>query len=418
MLGAAAVFALLMTTVVSPPVAGALVRLEEENRLFRIVGELKGLDEALVEKRLAALEGVRVEKAGRLPQEAIEVPFQAGTVLVSDRRPSFWEAAKVVRIPPYRNLMALVLGGCLLYALAALLARFVSRPVGDLLRGVRALEEGKKGVTVPVPRETELAELALSFNRMASRLSQRERELEQALKAKEMLFANASHELRTPLTVISGYCQMLREGLKGELSGEQLDCLAVVERNASGLLQQVEALLTLSQLRSGALPFQRETFDLRDLVHELVEEMSELAEVRGLVLDLELPDEVVPVTLDFHRGQQILRNLLANALKFTRSGEVKVEVLESKEVKVVDTGPGVPLEFQERLFSEFSRGPHTEGVPGAGLGLALSRRLAESMGGTVELKESSDNGSVFLWVAGGADSCQGVLLDGEEHTCG
>lgn len=386
-----------VTTLFTPPVAAELVRLEEENRLCRLVHQLGDSDLETVERALREPENQGIV----LSNEAGEVAVPLGNrYLVSERPHTAWEARKVVRPRPGRQFLALLSTLLFLYLLSTLLARYVLKPIQSLLTGVRALGEGADGVRVEVPPEAELAELATSFNTVAEQLSERESELKEALRAKELLFANTSHELRTPLTVIQGYCQMLEDGLKGELSEPQRETIQVIHRNSRYLLTQVETLLTLAQLRSKGLDFQREEADLRDLIHDLVEEFTGMAESKGLKLELELPKECVYVLLDYHRGGQIARNLLGNALKFTSLGGVTVEVGSREgvgEVLIRDTGLGVREDFRERLFEEFARGPDTEGVEGSGLGLALSRKLARSMGGDVRLVSSSETGTVFSW---------------------
>lgn len=387
--------ALLLTTVVTPPVVERLVRLDEEKRLHDLRDDLEALPP-----------GVHVVDKEQVLPEEIAVPLNSSQWLVSDRRPSLRQALKVVRPAPWRGFLGLFLWLALLYLLSTLLARFVNKPIKELSDGVRELSQGRRGVTVKVPAERELAELAQGFNDMAAQLAQREQDLELALQAKERMFASTSHELRTPLTVILGYSQMLRDGLKGELSPEQQQSMLVIHRNAEGLLHQVEILLTNSQLKAGTLPLALEMVDLRDLADQLVVELTPFALEKGLRLEACLPEFEVLSQIDYRYGRQVLRNLLENAIKFTSQGSVKVEVLKGDgrvEVRVKDTGPGVQVAFEERLFQEFSRGPNSEGIEGSGLGLALSQGLAQRMGGEIELLENSEKGAVFAWRQAAAD---------------
>lgn len=400
---ASLVIGLLITTVITPEAAKRLVKLEEQQRLYQIAARID-VDDAKVAKRdFSALQApnIRLVNKEEVPAEGTILPLgQTGLTLVSYRPLNIWEAAKVVRPEPGRRIVPTLLTVIILYFLASLLARFVNKPITQLLEGVRDLAEGKEGVSVPIPSESELAELATSFNDMAESLAARESELKQALAAKDRIFATASHELRTPLTVILGYCQLLEDGMKGELSEEQRQSLSVIHRNADGLLQQVEALLTISQLRAGSLPFERELIDLRELASELRENFAPLAESRGLELLAEMGPDPVLVSLDYKRGLQIGRNLLSNALKFTTEGTINLRVAvqaQNATFEVSDTGPGISPDFEEKLFTEFNRGPETEGIEGSGLGLALSRRLARSMDGEVRLQSTGPKGSTFVW---------------------
>lgn len=378
-----------LSLVLTPPVISKLVTLDEEKKLHQLARNGQWQEE-----------GIKAVESAEVRPGLIAVPLDDGRFLVSERPLNVWEALKVVRPPKGRGLLALVAWVGLLYGLATILSHFVNKPVKELVQGVRALAEGRRDIQVQVPEETELAELARGFNEMTRQLSQREKELEEALLAKERMFASTSHELRTPLTVILGYCQMLEEGLKGELSEPQRAGLAVITRNARGLLTQVEMLLTNSKLRAGTLPVELDRIELRELADELVEDLRPLAREKQLELDLKLPDQPVPVEVDPKLAGQIARNLIVNAIKFTPQGRIEVTLLktdQSAEFCVKDTGPGVQVAFQERLFQEFSRGPNSEGIEGTGLGLALSQRLAQAMNGDVLLAENGEEGATFCW---------------------
>ena len=378
-----------LSFVLTPTVIHKLVTLDEEKRLHELArsGEWESA-------------GVRAVGGDALRPGLVAVPLDDGRFLVSERPLNGWEALKVVQPPRGRGLLALVVWIGLLYLLSTILSHFVNKPIKELVVGVRALGEGKRDIQVAVPEEAELAELARGFNEMTRQLAQREEELEEALLAKERMFASTSHELRTPLTVILGYCQMLEEGLKGELTEQQKASLEVIHRNATGLLSQVEMLLTNSKLRTGTLPLELESVDLREVVEELVEDLRPLAEEKSLELRLELPAEPALVEVDAKMAVQIARNLVINAIKFTPRGRIEVSLSEDEDVVcfcVKDTGPGVQVAFEERLFQEFSRGPNSEGIEGTGLGLALSQRLARAMNGEVLLAENGPNGATFCW---------------------
>lgn len=377
----------LVTVVLTPPVAQRLVRLDEEKRLTELV-------------RSGEWEREGILLRARPDSKLVSVPTEDGRYLVSDRPLNIWEAAKVIRPSGHRVWFALVIWCAMLYLLATLLANFVNRPIKELVQGFRALAQGQRDIRVKVSKEVELAELTRGFNDMTAQLAQREEELEDALLAKDRMFASTSHELRTPLTLILGYCQMLDDGLKGELTQEQRVCLEVIRRNANELLSQVEMLLTNSQLNAGSLPLVLEIMDLRDVLDQQTDEMRPLADKKGLSLEVELSAGEVRVEIDPKLATQIVRNLLANAIKFTAQGKVKVSVDRQEglaTVRVQDTGPGVQVAFEERLFQEFSRGPNSEGTEGTGLGLALSQRLAREMGGEVVLADNGPGGATFCW---------------------
>ena len=380
---------LVLSFVLTPSVVHKLVTLDEEKRLHELArsGEWETA-------------GVRAVATEALGPGLIAVPLDDGRFLISERPLNLWEALKVVQPPRGRGLLALVAWIGLMYLLSTILSHFVNKPIKELVVGVRALAAGKRDIQVAVPEEAELAELARNFNDMTRQLAQREEELEQALLAKERMFASTSHELRTPLTVILGYCQMMEEGLKGELTEQQRASLEVIHRNARGLLSQVEMLLTNSKLRTGTLPLDLERVDLREIVEELIEDLRPLAEEKSLELKVELPAHPALGEVDAKMAVQIARNLVINAVKFTPRGGIEVSLSVGESVVsfcVKDTGPGVQVAFEERLFQEFSRGPNSEGIEGTGLGLALSQRLARAMNGEVLLAENGPDGATFCW---------------------
>jgi signal transduction histidine kinase len=148
------------------------------------------------------------------------------------------------------------------------------------------------------------------------------------------------------------------------------------------------------------LPLDLDRVNIREVIEELVEDLRPLAEEKGLELQLELPAQPVLVEVDAQMAVQIVRNLVINAVKFTSRGRIEVSLSEREGVVsfcVKDTGPGVQVAFEERLFQEFSRGPNSDGIEGTGLGLALSQRLARAMNGEVLLAENGPNGATFCW---------------------
>lgn len=396
-------FAAIANYAITPVLAQQAVRMNEENKMLRIALESKDKTGHQIEAELRARSFAQITliRQSEVEAGAVSVAIPGSDlVLVSQRPLTVTEARKTFLLSTERQLLALFSTLVVLYFIASKLAAYVARPLGDLTEAVKALAQGQREVAVPVPEEAELAELAESFNRMAEELNQRETELKQALQAKERIFATTSHELRTPLTVILGYCQMLEDGLKGELNPSQGEVVQTIQRNAKGLLKQVEVLLTLSQLRAKSLPFEREEVDLVELVEQVADSLSGLAAKKGLEVVREFPSTEVNALIDARAGEQILSNLVANAIKYTSSGEIRLSLScedDRARLTVNDSGPGIPQDFIPQLFQEFSRGPDTEGIEGNGLGLALSRQLAESMGGKVELLETSETGSSFCW---------------------
>jgi CheY-like chemotaxis protein len=199
------------------------------------------------------------------------------------------------------------------------------------------------------------------------------------------------------MNAILGFTDALLAGVDGPLNDEQRASLGWVQRGGRDLLGLINEILDLSKIEAGKLTLDPQPFDPRELVESVVAQHRSLAVQKRIQLTLRTDDAPDSVILDRQRVQQILVNLIGNALKFTEAGTVEVvadggaeEVLH---VEVRDTGPGIPTDKSEAIFEEFSR---IDGdAPGTGLGLAICRRLARVMGGDVTVESVVGEGSTF-----------------------
>src|SRR5687768_5513148 len=242
--------------------------------------------------------------------------------------------------------------------------------------------------------------------RQAKSNAERSRELERlsselirSNRMKSEFLANVSHELRTPLNAIVGFIDLLREGVYGELSPRQAVPVERIEASANHLRILVDQVLDLAKIAAGKLDVQLETIALRPFLMDVTTEMESLANEKGLSLSLTLGAALPPLRADPTHLRQILINLIGNACKFTDYGVIAVRAAVSDEtdsprlrasaanrwlcISVTDSGPGIPLADHERIFEEFEQvdaGPRTHSERrGTGLGLPISRRLAEAM---------------------------------------
>lgn len=227
---------------------------------------------------------------------------------------------------------------------------------------------------------------------------------ETASKAKSEFLANMSHEVRTPMNGVLGMAELLGQG---ELREDQQEMLAILQSSGRDLLSILDDVLDLSKIEGDCYEFISEPYQLPDLLDELAGRHAIEAEEKGLefVYDapIELPDTV---TGDANRLRQLLHNLLDNAVKFTDRGSVTFQVRARQggpegttlEVTVQDQGNGIPKEQIEAVFESFTQvdGSATRRHGGAGLGLTISRRLVELMGGTLEVESELGKGSSFL----------------------
>jgi signal transduction histidine kinase/CheY-like chemotaxis protein len=239
----------------------------------------------------------------------------------------------------------------------------------------------------------------------ARKMEEQADDLERAMSERSRFFASMSHELRTPINAVIGYNQLLETGTYGELTEKQMDAVNKVSRSAQHLLELINDILDISKIEASKLEIEPEPTDLCTLLRDTLTSIQLQAEEKGLSLNMNIPEEVVCET-DPARVRQILLNLLSNAVKFTDTGEVAVTLLPPEEVggeeepkhieiRVTDTGPGIPLEDQERIFEEFEQTNGAVARGGTGLGLAISRKLAHLLGGDLHLESEVGRGSTF-----------------------
>ncbi len=226
-----------------------------------------------------------------------------------------------------------------------------------------------------------------------------------ASRAKSLFVANVSHEIRTPMTAILGYTDILAEPELTE--GERRDAIETLRRNGHHLLALINDMLDLSKIEAGGLEVRRSETSPISVAQHVVALLRERARAKGLLLDLELAADVPElIHTDALRLQQILVNLVGNAIKFTEQGGVRLAVSRDPEqgpraermrFEVTDSGIGIAPADRERVFAPFSQADPSESrrYGGTGLGLAISRGLANRLGGALELESEPGRGSTF-----------------------
>jgi PAS domain S-box-containing protein len=242
-----------------------------------------------------------------------------------------------------------------------------------------------------------LASLALENARLLE-------ELERANRLKSDFVATMSHELRTPLSVLMGYHSLLLEGEFGALTTEQVGVLNRIDRNTRELGDLISATLDLSRLEEGNVPVEVSDVDLRSLIAELGAETDALGEKPVVRFASEAEPGLPPVRTDRVKLKVILKNLVANALKFTEKGSVTLTACaarEGVEISVADTGAGIASEVLPFIFDPFRQGDSsmTRAHGGVGLGLYIVHRLLDMLGGTVAVESEPGQGSTFrVWI--------------------
>jgi PAS domain S-box-containing protein len=243
-----------------------------------------------------------------------------------------------------------------------------------------------------------------------------------AFESRARLIRGFTHDVRNPLGAADGYLSLLEEGLLGSLSPKQSESIGRVRRSIKSALNLIAQLLDIARAEAGQLEIDRKPVDVAEITREIVDEFRAESTARRITLGLEVPDgapaSALMVESDGPRVRQILANLVSNAMKYTGAdGRVKVSASvptngdkpgegQFVAITVADNGPGIPFEKQNMLFREFTRFS-PEVAQGAGIGLAISQRIARALDGAITVKSQPGVGSAFtLWLP--ADTQRGA----------
>ena len=282
--------------------------------------------------------------------------------------------------------------------------RHLSCSAGPIITGTGE-PAGAAMVLRDVSDEHQYAEMLRHTNRELRRqaevLEEVNRQLRDATKAKDQFLAVMSHELRTPINAIMGYSDLLDLGVKGELNSDQRSMVGRVRETSRHLLGLINEVLDLAKIGAGRMDLVLVELDVGAIVDRAAQQILPMATAKGLTLTTQQASERARVIADETRMTQIVINLLSNAVKFTQAGGITVRygvIDEQVEIRVRDTGPGIPAEQRERIFEEFYQveGGLSRTTGGTGLGLAIARRFANLMGGDIRVESELGTGSEFI----------------------
>ena len=243
--------------------------------------------------------------------------------------------------------------------------------------------------------------LAIERARLYDRLKQQHEAVSAASDRKSRFLASMSHELRSPLTAIVGFADLLGQQIPGSLNAAQLRQVQMIAASAKHIMAVVNDALDVARIEAGKLECLIEPVDAAEVISEVSDMMQPLARAKHLALNVSRPAEPLILRCDRQRSKQILVNLVSNAIKFTARGHIDLSgvrdasVPHQARIMVSDTGIGVPADQVPLLFQEFQQLPTPFQNQGAGLGLAISRKLARLMGGDIEVQSDFGRGSTF-----------------------
>jgi signal transduction histidine kinase len=332
-------------------------------------------------------------------------------------------------------IMAVITSGMLLftYFIASKLQALVSQPVIDLARTVKSISDNKNyDIRAPKTGRDEVGDLIDGFNEMLEQIQHRDEALrrhshnlalrsaevsaineqlniaiqkaEQANKTKSEFLAKMSHEFRTPLNAIIGYCELIKEETEEMEEPGFLPDLGKIHTSAKHLLALINDVLDISKIEAGKMEIVAETFKIQIVLDEVLSTVQELVKKNGNQLDLECADDLGMMTSDQLKLKQVLLNLLGNSGKFTKNGLIRMKVRRFGNhgaqwllFQVKDTGIGISPEDQKKLFQAFSQADDSTSrkFGGTGLGLVITQRFVQMMGGTITVESSSGKGSTF-----------------------
>lgn len=294
-----------------------------------------------------------------------------------------------------KTLMAMLMGGGI--ALAMLVAMRVL-PIRALNRTINERDEAY--------------DLMAQMNsQLEERVQERTGELEVALEtavdaseAKSKFLASMSHELRTPLNAVLGFGQLLETIDDPPLSDEQLDCVKYILGSGNQLFELINEILELSKIESGQTKLQLEEIGPAEVIHECVD----MLQMRATESDIRISvsselDNFQPLKTDVSRFRQVALNIISNAVKYNRpGGEINISAEHNStgelRILIADTGYGIPVDKQDKVFEPFDRlGRESGTIEGSGIGLTISKRLVELLGGDIDFKSEENAGSVF-WI--------------------
>lgn len=341
----------------------------------------------------ASYAGDRIENATGAKFHYVAKPLlnngeYAGGVLVMSNVTSWYDTMYQIRYWLIRSIGAAIL---LALVYTILISWRLSRPLVEMEKATRKIAKGED-TQVVVQSKDEVGSLGVAINDLSV-------ELNNYRQNRSELLANISHELRTPVSYLQGYAQLIEKGQYR--SEEDLKRYArIIDQESVRLSSLIQDVFDLSKMEEGRMPFYRQSIDMEELLAQAVDKVSLKASAKSLALELEIEGPLHDLETDGMRMEQIMLNLIQNAVSYTETGEITVKAFEKKEhliIEVQDTGVGIPEEDVPFIFDRFHRveKSRVRDKGGTGLGLAIVKGLTEGLGGEIDVESEEGNGTTF-----------------------
>jgi signal transduction histidine kinase len=283
---------------------------------------------------------------------------------------------------------------CLISSLSAIVftglsARTILKPLKEMERTIQSFTEGDFRARIPLISVPEINRLAVSFNVMAN-------SIEGIEERRQELVSDLAHELRSPITVIHGYLETIAVGIDRFTP----DIQAQLQSETKRLMRLTDNLLELARVEAGYLPLCLENISIPSLLQNVVATFATTSAQANCQLKIQLVNELPLIYVDRDRLNQILVNLISNAIKYTPNGTVIIQAGRERSnvwVSVIDNGSGIAPEHLHKVFERFWRADLSRDTStgGNGIGLAITKRLVELQGGKIEVESALDRGSIF-----------------------
>lgn len=299
----------------------------------------------------------------------------------------------------------------LVIVLSFIFGEYISSPIIYLTQKAKRIESGDYSADITVRTKDEIGRLASTLNSMASMIEQKIRELEKANielqtmdKLKDEFLANTSHELKTPIHGIIALTESLLDNTGGDLNDNSKHILSMISKSGKRLANLVNDILDFSRLKNSDIVLDMKDIDLRSMTDAVTTILSPLLSGKDVKIINEISEQSRFVKCDESRIEQILINIIGNAIKFTESGYIKISSGPAPgnriSVSVTDTGIGIPEDKHEAIFESFvqSDGSISRTYGGTGLGLAITRDLVKLHGGEISVESKPGRGSIFTFI--------------------